>query len=90
MIGTPMPPQPKIDHIQSVYRQRMKLNFHLTKPQQDWQQSVELMQEMERFYFDGEWSKLHDEIANGLDVDLTTEGDYSVMNEETLWNAWCE
>lgn len=90
MIGTPMTPQQKIDHIQAVYRQWLKLNVQLRKAQQDWQQSVELMQEMERFYFDGEWSKLHDEIANGLDVDLTTDGEYSVMSEDTLWNASCE
>lgn len=38
-----MTPQQKIDHIQSVYRQWLKLNVQLRKAQQDWQQSVELM-----------------------------------------------
>lgn len=85
-----MTPQEKINHIQAIYKQWLTLKADLKRSQQQWQQSAKLMQELERFYFDGEWRELFDEITDGLDVDLTTDGEYSVMSEDTLWNASCE
>ncbi|MDO4450219.1 MAG: DUF4298 domain-containing protein, partial [Moraxella sp.] len=39
------------------------------------------------FYFDGEWRELYEKIENGEEFDLTTDGEYSIMGEDTIWNA---
>ena len=40
--------------------------------------------------FDGEFGRYHDALENGLELDLHTDGEYSVLSEDALWNAFHE
>ncbi|WLF84075.1 DUF4298 domain-containing protein [Moraxella sp. ZY210820] len=82
--------QAKINEIQAIYKQWLELSQKLEQAHQDLVKSTQLMQQLETFYFEGEYSELYEQIENGLDVDLTTSGEYSVMSEDTLWNAFHE
>lgn len=82
--------QEQITHIQHCYKNWLDLHKKLEQAQQDLQQSIELMKEMEKFYFDGAWTAIYEEIEQGQTYQLTTDGEYSVMSEDTLWNAFHE
>lgn len=82
--------QLEIDRIQSLYREWLALQPKLQAAQQDWQRSSEIMQMLEAFYFNGSYQDFHQRIENGEHVDLTTLGEYSVMSEDALWNAFHE
>ncbi|QMT31927.1 DUF4298 domain-containing protein [Alysiella filiformis] len=82
--------QDKINQIQDLYRQWQQLQPKLAQAQQDWQQSCAIMQQLNDFYFDGEYREFYEAIENGAKVDLTTQGEYSVMSEDALWNAFHE
>lgn len=83
-----MDEQQRINHIQALYRQWLELQPKLEQAYQDWQDAIKVMQQLECFYFDGEFGRLYQAIDDGLDVDLTTQGEYSVMSEDALWNAF--
>lgn len=80
--------QQQIDHIQSLYREWLSLEKRLEAAQKDWQRSREVMRELEQFYFEGRYQEFHSRIENGEAVDLHTGGEYSVMSEDALWNAF--
>lgn len=80
--------QQKIHHIQKLYREWLELEPKLAQAQKDWQHAIAIMSELEAFYFDGEWGQLHQAMEEGFQADLTTDGEYSVMGEDTLWNAF--
>lgn len=82
--------QQQIDDIQTTYREWLVLAERLKQAQKDWQHSIELIKKMEKFYFNGKYRELHDAVENGLSVNLTTQGEYSIMSEDTLWNAFQE
>lgn len=88
MTNSPQSAQQKIDHIQALYRQWLQLSDELDQAYQTWQQAMAVMKELETFYFDGEYLALSQAIDEGLKVDLTTQGEYSVMSEDALWNAF--
>lgn len=93
MSQTPIDPasaQARIDAIQKRYREWTQLLPKLEAAQQDWQRGIEIMRELTQFYFEGEYMRYHEAIENGLDVNLHTEGEYSVMSEDALWNAFHE
>ncbi|MDO4895206.1 DUF4298 domain-containing protein [Moraxella sp.] len=79
--------QKLIDQMQANYKEWLALQEKLSQAHQDLQRSVELMKSLQAFYFDGEWRKLYEKIENGEQFDLTTDGEYSVMSEDTIWNA---
>lgn len=85
-----MTPQDRISQIQTTYKEWLELQAKLEQAHQDLQKSTALIKQMEEFYFDGEWREIYEEMENGLEVDLTTDGEYSVMSEDTLWNAFHE
>ncbi|WP_416190584.1 DUF4298 domain-containing protein [Neisseria sp. CCUG12390] len=80
--------QPTIDRIQSLYREWLDLQAKLESAQKDWQRSRDIMQELSTFYFDGEYQNFYARIENGEHVNLRTDGEYSVMSEDALWNAF--
>ena len=55
---------------------------------------TELFNELSAFYFgkDGrsKWQALNERIESGEQVDLTTDGEYSIMSQDTLWNMACD
>lgn len=80
--------QQRIDEIQAIYREWLAYHEKLQQATQDWHKSAQLMAKLEEFYFDGEYQELYEQIEQGLSVDLTTQGEYSVMSEDALWNAF--
>ena len=82
--------QTRIDEIQQLYREWMQWLPKLEAAQSDWQHAAALMQKLSQFYFGGEYNRYYNALANGLDVDLRTQGEYSVMSEDALWNAFGE
>lgn len=84
---TPEAAQARIDRIQALYREWEHLLPELEAAQEQWQHAMRLMHEMSDFY-DREYMPLHQAIENGLPVSLATEGEYSIMSEDALWNAF--
>ena len=82
--------QMRIDEIQQLYREWMQWLPKLQAAQSDWQHAAAIMQKLAQFYFGGEYNRYYNALANGLDVDLRTQGEYSVMSEDALWNAFGE
>lgn len=82
--------QQRIDEVQAIYREWVALQPKLEQAQKDWQKSVQLMAQLEVFYLQGEYREIHDKLDNGENLDLTTEGEYSVMSEDAIWNAMYE
>lgn len=82
-----MTAQTRINEIQAVYKEWLAVHERLETAKQDLAKSAELMGKLEGFYFDGEWRELYEKIENGEQFDLTTDGEYSVMSEDTIWNA---
>ena len=87
---TPAEVQARIDEIQQIYREWTQLLPGLQAAQNDWQRGAEIMRKLAHFYFEGEYSQYRDAIENGLAVNLHTQGEYSVMSEDALWNAFHE
>ena len=82
--------QIRINEIQRLYRDWTQLVPKLEAARQDWQHGMEIMQKLAQFYFSGEFRHYYEALENSPDIDLRTEGEYSVMSEDTLWNAFHE
>lgn len=80
--------QQQITDIQATYKQWLAVQEKLIQSQKDWREAAELMHTLKQFYFGGNWSDSYEAIQNGKDVDLTTDGEHSIMAEDTLWNAF--
>ncbi len=83
----PTTAQARLDEIQRLYREWTELLPKLEAAQQDWQRGADIMQALAHFYFDGEFNAYCDALENGLDLNLHTDGEHSVLSEDTLWNA---
>ncbi|MBF0804225.1 MULTISPECIES: DUF4298 domain-containing protein [unclassified Neisseria] len=86
----PAAAQAHINEIQQLYREWIELQPKLEAGRRDWQRSAAIMRQLEQFYFEGGFARYHQAIENGLDIDLRTQGEYSVMGEDTLWNAFSD
>ncbi|KZC77017.1 hypothetical protein TV01_0830 [Neisseria flavescens] len=78
--------QKRIDEIQSKYREWCELLPQLEADIARWKHAASLMQDMDDFYTN-EYQACHQAIEEGADVDLRTQGEYSIMSEDALWNA---
>lgn len=82
--------QTEIQRIQNLYGEWVKLHEKLVAAEQDWQRSQALMRELHDFYFNGKYMQYNEAIENGAEVHIDTQGEYSVMSEDALWNAFHE
>lgn len=82
--------QNDIQHLQQRYRECLQLQQKLQAAQQDWQRLNDIMRELNVFYFNGKYQQYHQAIEEGAAVDLRTDGEYSIMSEDALWNAFHE
>ncbi|OOH88043.1 hypothetical protein BMT54_09180 [Pasteurellaceae bacterium 15-036681] len=82
--------QQRINQIQQTYREFLELQQKLVESQQQWQRSVELMKELEQFYYGDDYMEIRQQMDDGEEYDLTTQGEYSVMSEDALWNSFHE
>lgn len=80
--------QQEINEVQALYREWLSLAPRLEAAQQEWHQAVDIMNRLSGFYFDGRYREYADAIGEGAAVDLRTPGEYSVMSEDALWDAF--
>ncbi|CWP39129.1 Uncharacterised protein [Neisseria meningitidis] len=78
--------QKRIDEIQSKYREWCHLLPQLEEDIRRWKYVVTLIRDMDNFYTH-EYQACHQAIEDGVELDLSTEGEYSIMSEDALWNA---
>lgn len=79
--------QRRIDEIQSLYREWLRLLPELEAAQDEWRNAVEIVRKLDGFY-SGEYNRYYTEIENGLPVSLETEGEYSIMSQDALYDAF--
>lgn len=79
--------QRRIDEIQSLYREWLRLRPKLEAAQDEWRKAAEIVRKLDGFY-SGEYNRYYTEIENGLPVSLETEGEYSVMSQDALYDAF--
>lgn len=84
------PTQERINEIQTLYREWTELLPRLTAARQDWQRGEMIMRELAAFYFDGEYRECLEAEEHGWQPDLTTKGEYSILSEDALWNAYSD
>lgn len=84
------PTQERINEVQALYREWTQLLPKLEAARQDWQRGEALMRQMAKFYFDGEYRQAIDAAEQGWKPDLSTQGEYSILSEDALWNAFHE
>ncbi|OAM31533.1 MULTISPECIES: DUF4298 domain-containing protein [Eikenella] len=82
----PQTAQQRINHIQARYREWQRLLPELEAAQAQWRQAMQILHELADFY-ENEYGEIHQAIEEGLEVSLHTEGEYSIMSEDALWNA---
>lgn len=81
--------QNRVDEVQEAYCQWLDLQEKLENCYKDLQASAALMQKMKDFYFGEDYRKIYDLLQeNKLDLNLETKGEYIVMSEDALWNAF--
>lgn len=79
--------QCRIDEIQSLYREWLRLLPELEAAQDEWRKAAEIVRKLDGFY-SGEYNRYYTEIENGLPVSLETEGEYSIMSQDALYDAF--
>lgn len=79
--------QRRIDEIQSLYREWLRLLPELEAAQDEWRKTAEIVRKLDGFY-SGEYNRYYTEIENGLPVSLETEGEYSIMSQDALYDAF--
>ncbi|MDO4896996.1 MAG: DUF4298 domain-containing protein [Moraxella sp.] len=86
--------QQKISHYQSLYREYLTLQADNERLMANLHRQNAIMDELSAFYFNhhgqSKWQRYYEAIENGADIDLTTDGEYSVMGQDTLWDMFCD
>lgn len=75
--------KPEIQQLQDKYNQWVKLLPELEKSLELWKQANELLNPLAEFYGSETWRELFDSFNEPLD----TQGNYSILSEDALWNA---
>lgn len=75
-----------VQKMQDLYNQWVELLPELEKGLENWKKAEELMKPLAEFYYSDKWRELHDSFNEELD----TKGNYSVLSEDALWNAFSE
>lgn len=77
-----------IQKIQDLYGKWVKLQPQLEKNIQQWRETVEIMAELKPFYSNPKWIELYN--MNDAELPFETNGNYSVLSQDALWNAFEE
>lgn len=72
-----------VQQMQDLYNQWVKLLPELEQGLEKWKQAEALMKSLSAFYTSEEWQELYDNFNEPLD----TQGNYSVLSEDAIWNA---
>ena len=82
--------QAHICDMQKLYAEWQQLLPKFAAAQEDWQRGMVIMQQWAQFYFSDTFRFYTEAVEQGLAVDLRTQGEYSVMSEDAIWNALAE
>ncbi|MCP2040733.1 hypothetical protein L1281_001322 [Neisseria sp. HSC-16F19] len=77
----------EIRQTQALYREWCALQPRLQAAQADWQRAAEIMAALDGFYFHGGFSRAREAVEQGHAQAAPAENEYSVLGEDTLWNA---
>lgn len=79
--------QEKINEIQQLYREWLALQPKLEAAQEEWKHSMHIMQKIKDFY-EHDYLNYYEQIeAQEESVSLATEGEYSIMSEDAIFDA---
>ncbi|ETD72626.1 hypothetical protein V757_03005 [Pelistega indica] len=79
--------QEKINEIQQLYRQWLALQPKLEAAQEEWRHSMQIMQTIKDFY-ERDYLHYYEQIEKqDVNVSLATEGEYSIMSEDAIFDA---
>lgn len=81
--------QARLDEVQALYREWLALAPRLEAAQAEWRQAAAVMAQLNTFY-DREYLPLRDAVEAGLPLDERTPGEYSVLSEDALFDAFSE
>lgn len=76
-----------IQQMQDNYARLVELLPELEKSLNQWQESYQLIQQLNQFYQSPLWLELYDNADN---IQLETNGNYSVLSQDAIWNASTE
>lgn len=86
--------QQKISHYQALYREWLALQADNEKLMANLHRQNAITDELSAFYFNhhgqSDWQRYYEALENGANVDLITDGEYSVMSQDTLWDMFCD
>ncbi|WP_274585128.1 DUF4298 domain-containing protein [Neisseria leonii] len=82
-----LPTQERLQEIQDLYREWMQLLPKLKAARCDWQRGEDLMRQLADFYFGGGYLACIEAEEQGQQFDLDTQGEYSILSEDAVWNA---
>lgn len=74
----------EVQKMQDLYNQWVALLPELEQSLEKWKQAETLLAPLSEFYGSEEWRELYDNFSAPLD----TQGNYSVLSEDALWNAF--
>lgn len=78
--------QAKLDETQALYREWLSAKEQADEAYAAIVHAMAVMAKLEAAYFDDAFMQLHDADAKGL-LDTRTPGEYSVLSEDTVYNA---
>lgn len=84
-----MSDQNTLNQAQEAYRTWLALQPKLEDAVQAIKQSAEQMAKLSDFY-ENDYRNLYEAQEAGANLDLTTQGEYSVLSEDAVWNAMHE
>lgn len=82
--------QARINEIQNLYREWLTLQPQLEAAQAQWRRSEQLMRQMIEFYENGEYGRYFQAVSDGLPLTTETLGEYSILSEDALYDAFGE
>lgn len=78
--------QTELQQHQDRYNALMALLPELEKSLEQWKQAEALIKPLSDFYGSDAWHEAYDNFKGELD----TQGNYSILSEDALWNAFHE
>lgn len=79
--------QAELDRVQTLYREWTQLLPELEADAERWQQAAYLIKELHTFYAGGTYRELYEAEENGMPLNTKTQGEYSVLSEDAVWDA---
>lgn len=89
-----MNPEQIIQNYQALYREWLALQADNEKLMANLHRQNAITDELSAFYFNhhgqSEWQRYYELLESGAKINLTTDGEYSVMSQDTLWDMFCD